>query len=427
MDGEPTPSLTSSIKAPDASAPDAKPDAKPDWALTGRERRNRARAAQGLPPRRRWPWVLLVILVLAAAAGWTQRAAITAALSPPATDTATAPDPAPVTRMQVNPAEHATLAPRDLDRRIKVIGTINPARRADLAAETGGLVEAVNVRPGDRVTEGDVLVQVDVERLTLELGQARSNADATRVQLSLAEGQLDRVLQLVDRNVATTSTLEEAQSSVDGLRAQLTALDDVVKLAELALRNATIKAPFDGIVTARAVEPGAVIGAGTTLISLVDLATVELEAAAPVAAGVLLRPGQDVAVRVDGIPDRSFTGTVARINPVATAGTRTIPVYITMDNAEGLLFGGMFATADVVVASAPGAIAMPTDAIRTDAGGAYVLTIVDDTLVRTPVTIADTWEGGLTRITAGLAPGDEVITAALPELDPGDLIDRVAE
>jgi len=409
------------------SSSETRPEAKPDWALTQRERRARERAARGLAPRRRWPWVLLVLILGAAIAAWFQRGAITAALKPPEAASLADAEPAPVPRMQINPAEYGTLVPRDLDRRIKVIGTINPARRADLSAQTGGLVEAVGFRPGDRVVQGDVLVQVDVERLTIELAQARSNGAATRAQLSLAEGQLERVRQLVDRNVATTSTLEEAQSSVDGLRAQLTALDDLVRLAELSLRNATVTAPFDGVVTARAVEPGTVIAAGTTLISLVDLATVELEAAAPVAAGVQLRPGQGVEVRVDGIADRTFAGKVVRINPVAAAGTRAIPVYIAMDNAEGLLFGGMFATAEVIVASASGALAVPGEAIRTDAGGSYVLRIEDDVLVRAPVTIAETWAGRLTRVTSGLAAGDEVILAALPELDPGDGVERVPQ
>jgi RND family efflux transporter MFP subunit len=403
------------------------PGDKPDWALSRRERRVRALAAQGRRPRRRWPWVLAVLMAGAALAAWTWRESLRLALSRPEVAAQAPAEPTPLPRMQVNAAEYATIAPRDLDRRIRVIGTINPARRADLSAQTGGLVEAVGFRPGDRVARGDLLVQVDVERLTLELGQARSNAQATRAQLSLAEGQLERVRQLVARNVATTSTLEEAQSAVEGLRAQLTALDDLVRLAELSLRNATVTAPFDGIVTARAVEPGTVIAAGTTLISLVDLATVELEAAAPVAAAVQLRPGQDVEVRVDGIADRRFRGTVSRINPVAAAGTRAVPVYITMDNGDGLLLGGMFATAEVIVARAPGAIAVPAEAIRNDAGGAHVLRIENDTLVRAPVTMAETWSGRLVRVTAGLAAGDEIITAALPELEPGDLIERVAE
>jgi membrane fusion protein (multidrug efflux system) len=410
-----------------ANQPAPLPEAKPDWALTRRERKKRALAAAGIEPRRRWPWVLLVLGLAAGAAGWTQRATLTAILVPHSEPEDTAAEDAPVTRMQINPAEHTILVAQDLDRRIRVIGTINPARRADLSAQTGGLVETVSVRPGDRVGRGDMLVQVDVERLTLELGQARSNAEATRVQLELARGQLERVRQLVNRNVATTSTLEEAQSAVDGLSAQITALDDVVKLAELSLRNATVTAPFDAVVTARPVDPGAVIAAGTTVISLVDLATVELEAAASVAAGVLLAPGQHVDVAVDGIPNRTFPGTVARINPVASAGTRTIPVYITMENPDGLLFGGMFATAEIVVASAPAALAVPTAAIRSDAGGTHVLRIEGEILVRAPVTIAETWAGDLTRVTAGLAAGDEIITAALPELDPGDPVERVAE
>ena len=98
-----------------------------------------------------------------------------------------------------------------------------------------------------------------------------------------------------------------------------------------------------------------------------------------------------------------------------------------MDNAEGLLFGGMFATAEVIVASASDALAVPGEAIRSDAGGSYVLRIEDDVLVRAPVTIAETWAGRLTRVTAGLAAGDEVILAALPELDPGDRVERVPE
>jgi multidrug efflux pump subunit AcrA (membrane-fusion protein) len=81
----------------------------------------------------------------------------------------------------------------------------------------------------------------------------------------------------------------------------------------------------------------------------------------------------------------------------------------------------------VIVARAPGAIAVPAEAIRNDGGGAHVLRIENDTLVRAPVTMAETWSGRLVRVTAGLAAGDEIITAALPELEPGDLIERVAE
>ncbi|MDT8858129.1 efflux RND transporter periplasmic adaptor subunit [Paracoccaceae bacterium Fryx2] len=388
---------------------------KPEWAMSPREMAAAQRARAGLPRRRRlWPWLvaLLVVLAVGGYAWWWQSRP-----APPA-----APEVAVVSRMQVNPDEYATLAPQTLRRTVKVIGTLEPARRAQLSSQTGGQVEAVTARPGDAVAAGDMLVQVGIERLTLDLNLQRSNADATRAQLALAEGQLQRVQALLDRGVSTASSQEEARSSVEGLRATVSALADQVLAAELTLRNATVRAPFGGIVSARAVEPGTFVSVGAPLISLVDLSRVEMQGNAPISAGSLLRPGQDVTVTVDGIAGRSFAGSVARINPVAAEGTRTIQVYVTIDNAEGLLLGGMFATGQIVVAEAKDALAIPTDALRTDRAGKHVLKIDGDVLVRQPVEAGGEWAGRLTEIRSGIAAGDIVVTAALPELTPGDTI-----
>ncbi len=407
------------IDPPDTGA---KPDgAKPDWAMSRREADAARRAAEGLPrQRRRWPWVVLVVILIAGGgyAYWQTMQPVAGAA---------VPEPVVESRMQVNSDEYTVLAPQRLARTIKVIGTLEPSRVAELSSQTGGLVEAVNARPGDRVSAGDVLVQVDVERLTLELDLTRSNADATRAQLALAEGQLERATALVDRGVSTASTLEEAQSSVDGLRASVSAQTDQVAAAELTLRNATVIAPFDGIVSARNAEPGTYVQIGAPLISVVDLATVEMQANAPVSSGSLLHPGQAVSVVVDGISDRVFTGTVARINPVAAEGTRTIPVYVTLENPGGVLLGGMFATGQIVVAEQDGVLAVPTDALRTDVDGPYVLRIVDGALVRQGVTPGQVWVGPMTDIPDGLNPGDVVVTAALPELVPGELVQLVTQ
>lgn len=395
--------------------------AKPEWAMTRREADIARRKREGLPPRsRRWPWILLALVVAGVGGfGWwkTHQPA-------PVVEVRT-PEPVIVSRMQVNPDEYVDIAPQTLERAIKVIGTLQPSRKAELSSQTGGLVEAVNVRPGDTVKAGDVMVQVDVERLTLDLDLQRSNADATRAQLALAEGQLERAKALVDRGVGTASTMEEAQSSVDGLRASLSAQIDQVSVAELTLRNASVHAPFDGVVSARNVEPGTFIQVGAPLITIVDLSTVELEANASVSAGSLLSPGQAVSVTVDGIPDRVFPGTVERINPVAAEGTRAIPVYIRLANPNDVLLGGMFATGQVVVARQEDAIAIPSDAIREDGDGKYVLAIVNGTLIRQSVAPAELWEGRMTRISEGLKPGDVVVAAALPELSVGDQVELV--
>ena len=406
------------------SAETKQADAKPDWAKTDSQLGREARLAAGEPTRRRrWPWVAGIVILAAVAGGYyyydTQ-------IAPQATTVAPVEVEEPVlAAMQINPDEMTVLEQQRLERRVRVSGTLAPWRSTELSSQTGGEIQDVTVRPGDTVEAGDLLVQIDTENLVLELDQARSNVAATRAQLALAEVQLERVRALVDRGVTTSSSLDEAQSSVTQLNASLDALEDQVAGAELRLRNATVRAPISGIVSNRAIEPGQYVGIGTPLISIVDLSTVEMRANAAVADGALLRRDQTVVISVDGVEGRSFEGRVARINPVAEEGTRTIPVYVMIDNPDGILLGGMFASAQVVVDAVEDAIAMPTRALREDVDGAYVLRIEGDKLVRQGIETGGTWAGRLTQITSGIEQGQRVVTAPLPALQPGDTITLV--
>ena len=422
---------TAATEVPGTTAPkpaeEAPGSSKPQWAMSRREIERMLRAQAGLPPlRRRWPWMLaaLVVLAVAGAGGYllVQRAEATSQADAAAAEAA--PEPAERV-MEVVPDEYAVLEPLTLVRTVRVTGTLQPARQAQLSSQAGGQVEEVTVEPGDRVRAGDLLVQVDVETLTIELDLARSNAAATQAQLELAEAQLGRAEELRERGVATSSTLDEARSNVQGLRASLRAQQDQVRAAELRLANATLRAPFDGIVSARAVDPGQYVGVGAPLVTIVDLSTVEMEANAPVAAGSVLRPGQPVEVTVDSLEQRDFPGVVTRINPVASEGTRAIPVYIEVENPDGTLLGGMFATGQVVTERVEDALAVPADALREDAEGAFVLRVVDGRLERAAVEIGGEWSGSLMRITGGLSPGDVVVTAPLTELVSGQAVELV--
>ncbi|WP_292294217.1 efflux RND transporter periplasmic adaptor subunit [Marivita sp.] len=404
-------------------APAGKQDtgAKPEWAMSRREIERVLRARAGLPPLpRRWPWLVGLVVLLALAGGgaafWQMRSD---ALVPVAEVPAEA-EAAPV--MELLPAEYDVLDPVDLRRAVRVSGTIEPVRSTQVSSEAGGRVESVLAETGDVVAAGDLLVQIDVEALTLELDLARSNLEATRIQLDLATAQLGRTEALVERGVASSSALDEGQSSVQGLRANLRAQQDQVRAAELRLGNASVRAPFDGRVAARSVEPGQYVSIGTPLMTLVDLSTVEMEASAPVAAGATLRPGQPVEVVVDGGQERVFLGEVARISPVAGEGTRTLPVFVRIPNDDGSLLGGMFATGRVVTAKAEAALALPSDAILEDSDGTYVLRIVEGRIERAEVEAGGTWGDDLVRIVSGLSAGDLVVTAPLAELASRSLV-----
>lgn len=386
---------------------------KPDWAQSRHEKRNAERVAQGLKPKRRLlPWIIAGLVVVAVLAFIFLRPA-------PVTDPAAEIEQTAIVR-QIRQSETLTVEPMTLSETVKVTGTLVPSQRSDVASQASGRVMAVMVRPGDPVNQGDVLAQIDRATLELQLDQQNATASATRAQLVSSQQQLERTEQLASQGNASPSTLEQARSATAALQAQLDALDTAVQSAELALANATVKAPLTGIVSSRSVEPGQTIQAGTTLFSVVNLDEMQFDAAASVNSSARVTAGQTALVSVTGLDGQEFTGQVSRVNPVAISGTRTVPIYIDLDNPGGNLRGGMFATAYITVAQQADAMAIPAAALRDDADGQYVLKLAGDILVRQPVTAIREWNRGSMIEVTGLAGGDVVISAPLDELRPDE-------
>ncbi len=403
-------------------------DQKPDWAMSKREVEDKARAEAGLAPRKRrgWLWALGIVLLLAAGGGWFVLSGQFGAMQiARAEATAQAEEEAAARAarakvMQIAPYEVTRVEKALLREELKVTGTLTPARKVHLSAEVSARVIEVSARAGDRVRKGDVLVQFDVDALETQLRQARSNAKATEVQLALAQSEFDRTQNLVERGLAAPATLDRSRSSLDQLTAALAAQKTMVVSAERALANATVSAPFDGVVSERRVDAGGFVGAGSPLFTIVDLASLEVDATAPVAKAPLLSIGQKVEVRVEGFGERRFEGAIERISPVAIAGTRMLPVFVSISNEDGALRGGMFASGTITTEAREGAIGLPVGAVRNTGDGSHVIVIVDGKAERRDVELAREWFAGrVVEIASGLEPGDLVLTEPLPEVTPG--------
>ncbi|MGI3165438.1 efflux RND transporter periplasmic adaptor subunit [Pseudooceanicola sp. 200-1SW] len=415
--------------------------AKPDWALTRREKRAKERADAGLPPRQRRGWILWLVLALAVAGAvvWYQQggaAQLAALRGAPEEAPAGAGEGAPEAQteetveqvMQLLPSELTEVQPARLRETVKATGALSPVRQLAIPAEVSARVTEVLVREGEAVEAGQLLVQLDVETLRNQLDQQRATAAATRAQLRLARTQLERTQSLVARGLAPESQLEAGRAEVDQIAASLAAQEKSVANAEENLKHAHVTAPFSGVISDRTVDPGAYVSTGSPLVSLVDLSSLEFEAAVPVRYTPLLAPGQRVELSVEGVTARDFSGTVDRISPVAIEGTRMLPVYVTLANPEGLLRGGMFAAGRIVLEQLEGALGIPADALREDSEGTFVLKREGDRVIRQPVTLARTWEAGaLAEITQGLAPGDVIVAQPLDQLRPGSRILVVGE
>lgn len=410
----------------------SKTQAKPDWAMSKRERENATRGADGKPPKKGRGWIvwLVLLLALAGGAGWFVQsgglAKVQADRAAAEADAAAEAEARAVraATMQLAPFEVVTVAPSTLMETLKITGSLAPSRQVHLSSEVTAKVERVAVRAGDAVKIGDVLVEFDTAGLDIQLNQAKANAEATRVQLDQARTDFERTQDLVDRGLAPQNSLTAARSALDQLTASLTAQETMVATAQRARDNALVRAPFDGVISDRAVDPGAFVATGSPLLSIVDLSSLEVEATAPVAYAPDLAPGLAVDLTVEGFGGRIFAGKVDRLSPVAMEGTRMLPVFVSLDNETGELLGGMFASGKIVLEARADGLAVPAGALRRDAEGEHVLVVKDGKAERRGVEIARSWDAGaLLEVAAGLAPGDIVVSEPLPELRPGDAVE----
>lgn len=394
--------------------PAIQPTPKPEWALSRRELKKRALLAAGIEPTRfPWMWVGAAVVVVGLAVFVLPQFLAPQASTPVETATADV-----VKRLLT--IDVATAAPATLSETLKATGSLAPRRSIAIASQVNGTIKSVEARVGDSVKAGDVLAMVDVETSRIQLSQQRSTAAATRAQLAQAESQLERTLRLADSGLTPSATVESEKASIEALKANLSALEAQVEAAELVIRNATITAPFDGIVSARSIEPGQLIASGAALFDLVDLSMMEMTAYVPVSASPKLSPGQGVTLTVEGLSGQTFAATVEGISPVAAKGTRTVPVLISVPNPDGRLRGGMFASGSITVEEAPDAFAVPEAAVREDAEGRYLLKIVDGALVRQPVDVARIWTSSrMAQLASGLAAGESYVSGQLDDLAAG--------
>ncbi len=390
---------------------------KPDWAKSEREK---AREAAG-KKRRRWPWLILLLVVAGAigAAIWQRQSA-----KPESSPQGVASQDGAIL---LHPLDVTDVVRETLHDTLRITGTLQPHTQVQINSKVAGTVERVNVRLGDRVARGDVMLQIDPEVLANQLAQQQATMVAQQEQFALAETQAKRAAELSDRGVSASSALETANSNLEVQRANLAVQEAAVEAAEINLRDTEIRAPFDGIVASRDAEPGQTIASGTSLFELADMSAMNVSVNVPVSRTVNLKPGQSVNFSVEGLEGRSFTGKVEGVSPTTVAGSRNALVLVVVDNPDGILRGGMFATGDIRLETVPDVVAVPRATVRKDEKGSYVLKIQGDKLVRHAVETGRSWQGdAMITILSGLEAGDQVVSGRLPDLTDGMAV-RVTE
>jgi len=322
-------------------------------------------------------WILLSVLVLALIAGAVRAISVKRQQAQAAASTVQVQN-----QIELRASDVLRVEPRELIQSLPITGTIKAVNFAAIKARVAGEVKAFTVREGDAVKAGQVLARIDPVEYQNRWEQAREQADAARAQMDIAQRQWDTNQALVAQGFIAKVALDNSQASLQAAQASYRAAVAGAEVARKALDDASLRAPFDGVVASRLAQAGERVGVDVKLLELVDPSLLEVEVALSASDSVDVRIGQVAQLQVEDRPD-TLTARVKRISPSAQAGSRSVLVFLALDAQPGLRHGlfvkGTLGTTQSRV------LAVPLEAIRTDRARPYVQVVADEQVVHRPV------------------------------------------
>lgn len=389
----------------------------------------------GQTPRRRryWPWVLAAIVALGGL--W-----------------ALAGD-RPVAVETVSARSAAEAGPPVL---LDASGFVTARRIATVSSRVTGRVAEVLIEEGMRVEEGQVLARLDAAdaRAQLDLAAAQLAASESQLveaqaQLVLAETTLQRQQELLARQLTAPAALDQARADRDARAARLASLRKGVEvarrqldLARLGLEHTEVRAPFPGVIVAKAAQPGEMVsplsaGGGFTrtgIGTLVDMDSLEVNVDVNEAFIGRVQPGMAVQAMLNAYPDWRIPGSVIAIVPTADRTKATVRVRIALDSRDPRIvpdMGVRVAFLQPVAADAPppSGVFVPESAILAatvgeggEAGPAALFVVEDGRARRVEVDLGELLQAER-RVSRGLSGGEQVIANPLPDLADGDRVE----
>jgi len=343
-----------------------------------------------------------------------------------------------------------------VNRTVNVSGTLAAENEVTVSSEAEGVVSKILADLGDRVVAGQVLAELDREKLQYNVDQqkaalARSLArygasepghlppidqtpDVKRAaaELNQAKRGYDRAAELSKRQLVSQQALDDADSilhtkqaeydsalqNARNLAADIDASNAAAKLAERQLRDASIRAPFDGYVQQRIISLGELVKAQMPVMRIVRVDPLKVTAEIPEGLAPWIQSGQTVDLQVDAYPDRMFTGRVSRISPTVNQPTRAFPFEALVPNPQGLLKPGTFVRVKLTTNHVEQLLTLPYAALQYRYGVNRAYVVTGDSIVGREVKVGDRL-GDRIEILGGVSAGDVVAMTDVDNLADG--------
>lgn len=298
-------------------------------------------------------------------------------------------------------------------------GILRHEREASVRSQMAGSVLQTYVDQGQAVSTGTVLARIEAGGNDDAYLSARSAVSTAENSLAIATRELERARRLHEAGAIAERELEIARFNVTNARTMVADARARMASAGKQLGNATVRAPFAGVIGQRSVSAGDVVQPGTLLYTVVDPGSMRLEAAIPVEQLADVRVGLPVKFSVSGYGDREFLGRVTRVSPVVDPVTRQVQIVASIPNSGRALVGGLQATGRLSTSTRNGLVA-PESAIDERGSAPSVLRVKRGLVERVTVALGARDEAGeLVEITAGLVAGDTLLIGAARGITPG--------
>lgn len=342
-----------------------------------------------------------------------------------------APSAAPT--IEFNPNDLMVVAAGQIAQRIPLTGTLRPANQSLVKSKVAGEIVELAVREGMSVKQGQVIARIDPVEYEWRVKEKEAQLRAAEANLAQARRTMQNNQQLLEKNFISQSAFDNGRFALDGALGNRDAAVAQLTMARKSLRDSVVTAPLGGVVGERFAQVGEKVSPDNRIVSIIDLSRMEIEAPVPASDIGAVTIGQQVTLNVEGI-DTPQVGKVIRINPGTQAGTRSVPVYLGLDNNDARIRVGLFAQGQLVVGARNGVIAIPENALRDAAGRNFVFVVEDGRLVERDVVTGlrddsmQTANGssGVVEIRSGLKPGDRIVAVNLGPLRAGSAV-RIAE
>ena len=315
----------------------------------------------------------------------------------------------------------------DMVRSITLPGDLIGFYQADLYGKVSGYLKSISVDKGDAVKAGQVLAEIEVPELQQKLRRARAN-------LAVKQRTYERLQKVwdSDKRLVAREDVDIAEGQFEEAKAEVEELEALVSYTRIV-------APFDGIVTGRFVDPGALIQASgsqsgsaqgamgpskagaSPVVSMADLNKLRVYIYVPETETSLIRIGMPATLTLLEFPGRPFTGTVARFAKALDLSTRTMLTEVDLDNPNHELYPGMYADVTLELARHPQVLQVPVTAIGSEQGKSFVYVVKGGNLARVPVT-AGLSTPNYVEITAGLSGSEQVVKHFSPALSEGEKV-----